>query len=129
MLSLFDRNSVELALSRPLSAELRGLLDDRLRQLAGDHDAIDLTHIVLVEAGDTEADLVEEIGLTPLVNPSDGSRFGEPGFVAWWDWLSLHESGFYELLICVGDTGFAYHLIIDPAANSELVAVCREYAG
>ncbi len=41
---------------------------------------LDLTLLLVVEAGDTEESIVEAAGFSPLVNPIDGIRWGSPGF-------------------------------------------------
>jgi hypothetical protein len=127
MISLYDRASIEAALSLRLDPKLRSLLEDRLKhyEAAG---LLDLTHLLIVQSADTDKDLMDEIGMSPLVNPLDGSRYGTSGFQPFWDMLQRHE-GWFELIIAVGDSGFAYVLFIkDAESESELVGLCRTYA-
>jgi hypothetical protein len=40
------------------------------------------------------------------------------------------KAGWYELTLCVGNTGFAYMLLIERAAGTlpDLLALCADYA-
>ena len=69
-------------------------LDPHLRQLLADRvhdwtttDLLDLTYLVIVEAGDSESDILAAVGYSPFVNPLDDSRFGSPSFTPPWTWL------------------------------------------
>ncbi|RYE48118.1 MAG: hypothetical protein EOP21_05680 [Hyphomicrobiales bacterium] len=90
----------------------------------GDH-----TNLLVVEVGDSEADLIDEIGLSPLVNPLDGARYGSPAFNPWWDGLE-DQGGWYVCTITVGNSGFAYELLIQdaPGADPELLSLCHAHA-
>ena len=129
MLSIFDAASAAAVLAQPLSPALRALITDRLN----DAQAIglsDQTHILVVEPGDTEEAIRQEIGWSPLVHPIDGVPFGTGEFLPHWSWLQ-DVGGYYELLHTVGNFGFAYILLIKdaPGVPAELVAMCRQYAG
>ena len=127
MLSLSDAASIDAALTTQLDPRLRVMIEQRLAS-ARDNGLADMTHIVVVQAGDTEADIVAEIGWSPLVNPIDGRRFGEPGFVAPWDWLQRH-AGWHEMVVTVGNSGFAFILFIEdaPDTDPELLELCRAH--
>ncbi len=112
-------------------------IDPALRRLLADrvHDwsatgLLGLTHLLVVEAGDTEEALVEAIGFSPLVNPLDGLRFGADGFVTPWDWLEEHD-GWLELMMTIGDSGYALFLLVAHADGvaSDLRSMCRAHAG
>lgn len=131
MLSLFDRVSMERALSLPLDPKLRRLLSDRVAHtITGEFDLSELTQFVIVESGITEAEIMDEIGMSPLINPLDGSRFGSGDFHPWWEGLEDHD-GWFEMIVTVGNSGFAYLLMIEDNAftESDLLALCRHYAG
>lgn len=103
---------------------LKTLLDDRLA------DTIqcglqDLTHVLVVESGDRESDIVDALGFSPLISRIDGIR-DQPD----WDWLEQHE-GWWELLYTIGNDGFAYILFVEDAEGepSELALLCRHHAG
>jgi hypothetical protein len=109
--------------------QLAKLLADRVQDWAAT-GLLDLTHLLLVEAGDTEEDIIEEIGFSPLVNPLDGRRFNTRGFKPHWDWLEKHD-GFFEMIVTVSNAGFAFVLLISDVRNldSELLQLCQTYAG
>ena len=47
-----------------------------------------------------------------------------------WGWLAALD-GWFELIVTVGDSGFAYVLLIEDADGTlpELLAMCRRYTG
>jgi hypothetical protein len=127
MLSIYDQASASAALARPLNPILRTLIVDRL------HDAEiigleKLTHVIVVEPGDNERDILEEIGWSPVVNPIDGSRFGSTDFIPFWSWLQ-DLGGWYEMILTVGNDGFAFILLIEDADSAlpDLLQLCREH--
>ena len=77
MLHLYDRATMAHALTLDLDPQLHRLLAERIAALG--EELIDCTEYLIVELGDTEADIVRHIGFSPLVEPIDGARFGEPG--------------------------------------------------
>jgi hypothetical protein len=128
MLSLYDKASMESALASPLDPCLHQLLADRIHD-AAETELLDLTHLLVVQSGDCEHTIAEEICLSPLTNPIDGERFGSPDFHPWWDWLQQHD-GWFEMIITVGNSGFAFLLLIQDAqgVQPELLSLCRTYA-
>lgn len=126
MLHLHNRETMALALTGDLDPKLRRLLTERIAALG--EDLIDWTEYLVVEPGDTEADTIRHVGFTPLVEPIDGTRFGEPGFHAHWDWLTDH-GGWFELSVSFGST-FAYVLFIEDADQvpTDLLNLCRHYS-
>ncbi len=112
-------------------------VDPVLKQLLADrvHDWIatgllDLTHVLIVLAGDTEQDIVDEVAFSPLVDPIDGARFGSPDFHPHHDWLEGH-GGWFELIFTIGNSGWACVMFIqdDDETLTELVEFCRAYVG
>jgi len=95
MLNLPDRAAIEAALQLPLDPELHALIAERLAT-ALDRQLEDLTHILVIEPGDAEADIVDAIGFSPL-----SPEAPEP------DWTEAHV-GYRELVYCVGNSGFAF---------------------
>ena len=129
MLHLHDRATMARALKLDLNPQLRKLLAERIGGLAtGDHDLTNWTEYLVVEPGDTEADIIRHVGFSPLIEPIDGARFGDSDFAPYWDWLCDHD-GWYELIITFGST-FAYILLIRDADRvpPDLRALCRRYA-
>jgi hypothetical protein len=89
MLHLTDRAAITAALASDIDPTLRDLLATRAAALVtDDYDLTDCTEFLIVEEGDTEAEIVAAIGFSPLVDPIDGYRIGEPGFQPGWDWLT-----------------------------------------
>ncbi|MHC9420577.1 hypothetical protein ACYZX9_18465 [Sphingomonas citri] len=125
MLHAFDRATFAHLLTLDLDPTLRGLLSERIAALSD--DLLDQTEIVVIEPGDTEEDLVRAIGLSPLVEPVDGARYGGAGFWPHWDWLSVRD-GWFEMVITFGST-FAYVLLLEDAeaSASDMVRLCRSY--
>jgi len=105
---------------------LRALLERSFASMHTPHgDLTDDTEWLVVEPGDTEEDIIREIGFSPLVEEIDGTRFGSPDFHPSWDHIAMHE-GYYEAIWTFGST-FAYILFI-PDVEGLLLALCREYA-
>ena len=130
MLHIHHRATMARALTLDLDPQLRSLLAARIAALVtADYDLTDDTEYLIVEPGDTEADIIRHVGFSPLVEPIDGARFGSAGFHPFWDWLGGH-AGWYEMIVTFGST-FAYVLFIRDAdgVNSDLLALCRHYAG
>lgn len=110
MLSFDTRASLIEALTLPLEPELHDLLTARITD-AIDRGLGDMTHILVVQAGDTEADIIDAIGFSPLVHRIYGTRFGDSDHEPDWDWRELHD-GWTELLYIVDGSSFAYLLFI-----------------
>lgn len=115
MLSIYDEQTLTHALSLPLDPKLHALLADRIAQLTP--ELIEMTHFLIVEEGDTEADLVSELGFCPI-EVIDG--------VPSWDWLHDH-GGWTECIQTVGNSGFAYHLFVQDGEGA-LPRLCRHHA-
>ena len=129
MLSLYDYASIAAAMGQPIEPTLKILLEARLDQVAK-ADLLSLTHILVIQPGDTEAQIIAEIGFSPMAEPFDGVRFGTAGFYPHWAWLQ-DFGGWYEMIITVGDSGFAFVFVIEKAAGviPELIAKCAQYGG
>jgi hypothetical protein len=127
MLSIYDEASADEALNQPLDPALRSILTGRLADAAAIGLA-DLTHIVAIQPGDTEAMLTDELGWSPLVNPIDEIRYGETGFMPFWSWLE-DLTDYYEIIVSSGNAGFAYLLLVQQAKGvlPDLLRMCREH--
>lgn len=120
MNNLPDLVSQLAALNQPLQPKLQKLLRGRIQ------DALalglgDLTHILVIEPGDTEGDIIEAIGFAPLFSRIDGIHL-QPD----WDWIERHE-GWWELVYTVSNDGFAYILLVQDAHGvlPDLLDLCR----
>ena len=71
MLSLYDEASIAAVMEQPIEPALKSLLQARLDQAAA-ADLLSLTHLLVVQPGDTEAQIVTEIGFSPLVGRANG---------------------------------------------------------
>jgi hypothetical protein len=113
----------------PVDAHLKRLLAERVHDWAAT-DLLDLTHLIIVQGGDTEQDLLAAAGYSPLANPLDGRRFGDPEFTPSFDWLQVHD-GWTEIIETVSNDGFAFVLFVEhnERTNPELELLCRRYAG
>ena len=113
---------------QPLEPALRDLLLARLAQ-AREAGLQDQTHVLVVQPGDEEAAIEAEIGFSPLVDPLSGSRFGVDGFQPYWAWLQ-DLGGWYEMIVTVGNSGFAFILLIEMAddVQPDLLRLCEAHA-
>lgn len=129
MLSLPDAAAIRAALHQPLQPRLHAILIDELAT-AKACELQDLTYILVIQPGDTEEAIKQEIGWSPLVNPIEEAKFETAGFAPYW--VAVEDlGGWYELIHAVGNDGFAYILLIEDAAGvpAELLRMCRQYAG
>lgn len=130
MIHLYDRSTMARALTLDLEPQLRILLTARIAALAtASCDLTDWTEYLIIEPGDSEADIIRHVGFSPLVEPIDGARFDCSGFHPCWDWLGEHL-GWYEMIVTFGST-FSYVLFIRHAdgVDPALLSMCRHYAG
>lgn len=129
MLSYNEAAAIAAApIHAPVDTDLRRLLSDRVHDWAA-CDLLDLTYLVIVEAGDTERELLDRVGYSPLINPTSCKRFGEPGFTPSFDWLKLNGD-YWELIETVANDGFAFCLFLanNEQTDPELLSLCRTYA-
>lgn len=106
---------------------LAKLLADRVRDWDS-NGLLDLTLLLVVEAGDTEKSIIEAAAFSPLANALLDKRFGAAGFEPQFDWLS-DVGGYFELIQTVGNE-YAFHIFIPDGegVDPELLALCRAYA-
>lgn len=129
MLSFYTAEAIAAApTNASIDPALRRLLADRVSDWTTTC-LLDHTHLLIVEAGDTEQDIVAEVAFSPLINPLDGERFGSSRFVPHWDWFEEHQ-GWFELVFTVGNDGFAFVLLIRDAdgVDPDLLSLCRAQA-
>lgn len=121
MLNLPDLASQIAALDQPLDPKLHDLLAGRIKDALA-LDLGDLTHIVVIQPHDTEADIIEALGFSPLVSRIDSIHM-QPD----WDWLEAHV-GWFELVYAVGNSGFAFLVFVQDSEGvlPDLLTLCRE---
>lgn len=109
--------------------QLQTLLYERVQDWT-DRGLLDLTHLVIIEVGDTDKSITEAMGQSLLVNALDGNHYGNDGFMFPFDWLADHN-GFFELIQTVGNDGYARFIFVRDreGVDPELLSMCRAYAG
>ncbi len=119
MIDLPDLDAILAALDTPLQPDLHDLITTRLRD-AFACDLADLTHILVIQPGDTEAHIIDAIGFSPLVSRMDGKRLQSD-----WDYIEAHPE-WWELIYTVGDSGFAFLVFVDRTDGvlPELLNLC-----
>lgn len=129
MHSYDNRAAIEAAPAKHFDPRLQRLLLERI-DLYRTTELLDRTHLLVVEPGDIEEAIVDAIGFSPLVNPIDGVRFGSDDFQPYWDGPVWRHDGWYELVITVGNAGFAFILLIADADGvvPALLDLCRTHA-
>jgi len=128
MLSIRDADAMTHVLDGPLDPTLKRLLHQRCDQIA-DYDLGDIAHFLIIRPGDMEADIIKELGFSPLANLVDQIRFPSPEFEPSWEWIEDH-GGWFELTYILSDDGFGYVLFIQDtkSVDPSLLALCRQYA-
>lgn len=81
-----------------------------------------LTAIVAIQDASDLADLEAFMGFDPMVGP-----FGADEAEPYWSYLERHEK-YFEMLHCVGNSGFASFILIRNAAGNPLAEMCRRHA-
>ncbi len=127
MMTITDLTSFEAAIESTTDEALRRMLASRLR-LYRAGCLLDLTMLLVLEPGDSAADVERTAGVNPLVSPMTGARY--PSLEPYWDYLELSR-GWFEWICCAGDTGFATILLVPDRqdVDAELLAMFRDYAG
>jgi len=119
---------VALSIANPC---VRSLVATRFHQVtnAAPYDVDIHGEFIVVEVGDTVADLERAVGCSILENPFDGTRFGEPGFSPIFEDLSNHP-GCFEVVILFSDSGAGEILFVpkQPGIDAELLAMCAAHA-
>jgi len=127
MLSLDTIDAMQAALDLPLDPILLTHLSRRIADtIACDLEA--LTHIVVIQPGDSEDDLIEAVGFSPTIDRIDGMPIDADNPPDW-DWHRYCAS-WWELGYCVGDSGFAFLVMIPDSdeIDANLLNLCRTYA-
>ena len=130
MYVLRDAAAVRAFLSAGVDAELQGLIDGRIGELAEYTDEIgELVTFIVVQAGDAVEQIDAALGFGILSHRFDAVPFGAPGFMPSWESLIEH-AGWFELTYVLGDDGFGIVIYV-PKAEAlapELLAMCSRYA-
>lgn len=127
MISLAGEGDFITALNLYLPPDLKPILADIVAHTAA-MELLHLTHLVVVEPGDSLTAIEEEIGYSPIANPTDGIRYDRRGFWPYWAYLRRRGS-YYELIHPIGNDGFATILLVHEAADRDIVSMCERYVG
>jgi hypothetical protein len=123
MILIHDRASAAAALTRDLDAPTRAALEAELALLT--NDLTDWTDILLIQPGDSGADIEREAGFSPFDDPLSGLRHDHSGFEPGWDHLST-RGGYHRLVFTFGSTHATILLV--PKDGSALADLCCRYA-
>lgn len=123
MITIFDDETLISAEGQVTDPTLTDLVARIVHDARASGLWADLTCILVVEPDDTAEVIGDTLGFSPLEGP-----FGEAGS-PYWTWLEAHR-GWYEMLLTVGNEGFAYFLLIPEFGpdRSGLAALCRASA-
>ena len=122
MYDLPNIDALRAVLDQLPDESLKTLLTDRLADPI--HCGLqEYTHVLVVEAGDSEEDMIKAVGFSPLRSRFDATR--KCLDCDWWE----HHEGWWELLFTVGNEGFAYILLVEDVADGELARLCRMEGG
>jgi hypothetical protein len=127
---LRDEEDFACALVSWPDQELVKLLQSRLAFYAEYEEPLaDLFKLVLVEPGDTLADLDSEFNGAFLINHYSGRRYGDPSFKPAFEVLEEH-AGLYAMLFCEGDGGFGIEVIVPKSTDidARLLGLCAQFA-
>ena len=126
MIYVADATSLLRVLDSSIDARIQRLLTERRDQLGG--DITDQARFVIVERGETTADVERQLGFSVFQNPGDGTCFGEPDFTPGWESIEDHGHCF-ELVFIFTDDGFAHVVFVNKAVeiDPELLRLCEEY--
>ena len=109
---------------------LRHLIKATIAALSEDEpfDAAVLGYFLIVEPGDTVADLDAQIGFSILANRWTGIRFDAPGYTQHFEVLDEH-AGYFEMVFILSDDGYGIEVFVPKRGVApELLAMCERYA-
>ena len=127
---LRDEEDFACAIDSWADQELVQLLQSRLAFYAEYEEPLgELFKLILVEPGDTQADLDGQFDGAFLINYYSGRRYGDPGFKPAFEVLEEYP-GFYAMLLCEGDGGFGIEVIVPKATSidARLLSLCAQFA-
>ena len=122
MLNLPTITDLENAIATVDDPTLKQLLADRLADTVK-RGLQDLTHVLVIEAGDTEQQIIDAIGFSPL-----RSRIDDTPNTPDWDWLERH-TGWWELIYTIGNDGFAFIVLVQDDDRAPLAPLYRGREG
>ena len=132
MITIRSTADMARALASPLDADLLQLLALRRDQVL-EHDGYDLgelAHFIVAEPGDTLAAIETAAGIPFATNMIDGSKLGDPGFTASFEYVERHGGAWFEAVTIVSDQGFGIALLVPdrPDIDTSLLGLVRDHA-
>ena len=130
MISIRSTADMARALALPIDAELKRLLALRRDQLLAHngYDLGELAHFVVVEPLDTLASIEGVVGVPLSANLVDGSKLGDLGFTANFEYVARHGTWF-EAVMILSDDGFGIALFVPdrPDIDQILLGLVRNH--
>ena len=130
MISIKSTADIARALSLPIDAELKRLLALRRDQLLAHYgyDLGELAHFVVVEPVDMLAAIEGVVGVPLSANLVDGSKLGDLGFTANFEYVARHGTWF-EAVMILSDDGFGVVLFVPdrPDIDATLIELVRKH--
>ncbi|RYE41457.1 MAG: hypothetical protein EOP24_36850 [Hyphomicrobiales bacterium] len=111
------------------ATDLQHMVWSRLKSLVqedADHTAL-LLAVMVMEEGDTAADLEEALGFTVLRNRWNGLTPDAKQFTPSWDALDDHPD-WYELTFILSDAGEGMVVFIPKGLSGSITDLCRTHA-
>ncbi len=127
---LRDEVAVHAAIDNWPDQAMCQLLTERLAFYAEYEEPLSgLFKLILIEPGDTLADLDGEFNGGFLINQFSGRRFGEYGFRPCFETLEEHPT-LYDMVFCEGDAGFCLEVIVPKTdgIDARLLNLCAQFA-
>lgn len=119
-------------IARITDDKLRQLITQRLQEIGEScpWDADELGPFIVVEPGDTAADLETVMGFSILDGIFDQSRFGDDDFAPSFEFAEIIGEDLYELVYVINDGGYGYDIFIPnrPGIDPALLSFCQTYA-
>ena len=121
----------DLALDTIADRFLHRLIESRIANMTNGEDFDPDMHgfFVVMDTGDTIAEIETVFGTPLLRNGITGAEYGGPDFSPLFEYVGAHRS-WYEIVVVPGDGDFGVVLFVPRHATIEprLLALCAEYA-
>lgn len=118
-------------LDRVQDGYIRALLTRRFRELAQeDYRYEELGEFLLIEPGDTVADLEAQGRIWVTTGPFNAACYGDAGYSPSFECLEEHAGHCFEMVHILNDSGYGVIVIVPdrPDIDQELLRFCRGYA-
>ncbi len=101
------------------------------QKLSPENQLSDIGEFIIVEPGDTIADLEEASGCAIATDLVGENHYGAPDFVPNHEWLEHHQDEHcFEMVFIMTDDGYFTVLLIpdNTGIDPDLLSLCREYS-